>query len=92
MQNFWDGTLALRTTTPHYRVLLTIVPPPPSRDGDEARASLTRLGVPVFDTAIPRLSAFGKAALAGVVVSEVTADPRAGRAWEAYQRVGQELL
>ena len=47
--------------------------------------------MPAFTAAIPRLAAFTKAALAGVVVSEVTGDPRARRAWEAYVRVGEEL-
>ena len=75
----------------NYRVLLTIVPPAPSRDGDEARASLATQHVPVFTTAIPRLAAFAKAALAGIVVSDVAGDPRARRAWEAYARVGKEL-
>ena len=75
----------------NYRVLLTIVPPAPSRDGDEARASLAAKHVPVFTTAIPRLAAFAKAALAGIVVSDVAGDPRARRAWEAYAHVGKEL-
>ena len=75
----------------NYRVLLTIVPPVPSRDGAEAHASLTAQDVPTFTVAIPRLAAFAKAALAGVVVSDVTGDPRAPRAWEAYERVGKEL-
>lgn len=73
-----------------YKVLLTIVPPRPSLDGDEARASLSGAGVALFDAVIPRLAAFGKAALAGVVVSEVR-DPRAARGWAAYQAVGKEL-
>ena len=79
----------LRAT--NYRVLLTIVPPAPSRDGDEARASLVAQGVPVFVTAIPRLAAFSKAALAGIVVSDVRGDPRVRRGWEAYARLGKEL-
>jgi len=76
----------------NYRVLLTIVPPAPSRDAAEARASLAGQSVPVFETAIPRLAAFTKAALAGVVVSDVSGDPRAERAWDAYARVGKELM
>jgi chromosome partitioning protein len=75
----------------NYRVLLTIVPPAPSRDGAEARSSLTDQNVPLFATTIPRLVAFTKAALAGVVVSDVAGDPRARRAWEAYARLGKEL-
>lgn len=74
-----------------YRVLLTIIPPRPSRDGDEARAVLGRRGLPLFKTGVPRLVAFQKAALAGVPVYEVH-DPRAGQAWDVYRRVGKELL
>ena len=75
----------------NYRVLLTIVPPAPSRDGYEARSSLEARDVPVFKTAIPRLAAFTKAALAGVVVSDVKGDSRVQRAWEAYANLGKEL-
>ena len=39
----------------NYRVLLTIVPPAPSRDGDEARASLAAQDVPVFTDSDPAL-------------------------------------
>ena len=76
----------------NYRVLLTIVPPAPSRDAAEARVSLAGQNVPVFEAAIPRLAAFTKAALAGVVVSDVPGDPRAERAWNAYARVAKELM
>ena len=75
----------------NYRILLTIVPPAPSRDGYEARSSLEARDVPVFKTAIPRLAAFTKAALAGVVVSDVKGDSRVQRAWEAYANLGKEL-
>jgi chromosome partitioning protein len=74
-----------------YRILLTIIPPRPSRDGQEARAMLERRGLPVFKTEIHRLVAFQKAALAGVPVYQVS-DPRAKQAWEDYKRVGKELL
>jgi len=40
---------------------------------------------------IPRLKAFEKAAAAGVPVSAVD-DPRAKRAWEAYEAAGKELV
>jgi chromosome partitioning protein len=74
-----------------YRILLTIIPPRPSRDGEEARATLERRGLPVFTTEIRRLVAFQKAALAGVPVYQVH-DPRAKQAWEDYKQVGKELL
>src|SRR3954453_2599635 len=34
--------------TERYRILLTMVPPKPSRDGDEARAMLTEASLPIF--------------------------------------------
>lgn len=74
-----------------YRVLLTLVAPPPSRDADEARDALKGQGVRLFKTEIPRLVAYQRAALAGVVVSDVP-DPRADRAWDAYAAAGRELL
>ena len=74
-----------------YRVLLTIVPPRPSRDGEEARAMLKGGDVPLFKNHITRRVAFQKAALAGVPVSEAR-DPRAAAAWEEYERVGKEIM
>jgi chromosome partitioning protein len=77
--------------TKRYRILLTMCPPKPSRDGDEARLMLTEAGLPLFDTSIRRLSAFQKAALMGIPVSAVKGDPRSANAWEDYQKVGGEL-
>lgn len=73
-----------------YRVLLTIVPPRPSRDGDEARETMTKQGLPVFGTEIRRLVAFQKASLAGRPVHEIN-DPRAREAWAEYESVGREI-
>ncbi len=74
-----------------YRVLLSIIPPKPSRDGEEARASLLESKVPMFKGQIRRFAAFAKAALAGVLVQEVP-DPRAGFGWEDYQHIGKEIV
>lgn len=74
-----------------YRILLTMVPPKPSRDGEEARAGLEEDGLPLFASSIRRLSAFQKAALQGVPVSEVKGDARAANGWEDYRNVGLEL-
>ncbi len=74
-----------------YRILLTMIPPRPSRDGDEARETLEGAGLPVFATGVRRLVAFQKAALAGVPVSQVS-DPRAAAAWDEYSRLGREIL
>jgi chromosome partitioning protein len=74
-----------------FKVLLTIIPPKPSRDGEEARATLKECGLPLFAGSIRRLVAFQKAALAGVLVNHVD-DPRALLGWADYVAVGKETL
>lgn len=73
-----------------YRILLTIVPPRPSHDGEDARELISARGLPVFQGDIPRLVAFQKAAMLGIPVSRVT-DQRAESAWNAYARIGKEI-
>jgi chromosome partitioning protein len=73
-----------------YRILLTMIPPKPSRDGDEARSMLEEASLPMFKGSIRRLVAFQKAALLGKPVSEVS-DARARTGWEDYQAIGEEL-
>ena len=74
-----------------YRVLLTIIPPRPSRDGEEARSTLQQGTLPLFEVGIRRFVAFQKAALAGVPVFSVR-DPRAQLAWTDYDKMGKEIL
>ena len=74
-----------------YKILLTIIPPKPSKDGEDARGTLAEAGLPLFKTGIRRLSAFQKASLAGVPVYGV-ADNRAKQGWGDYQVVGKEIL
>ncbi len=82
---------AIRNLAPDkYRVLLTRVPPPPEPEGPLLRAELVKRGIPVFAAEIPRLKAFEKAAAAGTPVCDVE-DPRAARAWLAYESVGKEI-
>ena len=79
-----------RIGSSRYRILLTVVPPRPSRDGDEARGTLSEGGLPLFAGSIRRFVAFQKAALAGVPVNAVD-DPRAEQAWEDYVAIGKEI-
>jgi chromosome partitioning protein len=72
-----------------YRVLLTVVPPRPSRDGDDAREMIEQMGLPLFQASIPRLVAFQRAVLGGTTVAGLK-DPRGLQGWEEYQRVGEE--
>ncbi|MCC7530003.1 MAG: ParA family protein [Candidatus Melainabacteria bacterium] len=77
--------------TDKYRILLTIIPPKPSKDGEEARASLQEAQIPLFNRGIRRYSAFQKASLGGVPVSKVS-DPNAYEAWIDYRMVAEELI
>jgi chromosome partitioning protein len=74
---------------PDWQVLLTAVPPVGSA-GADARITLGESGIPVLRHHIPRLAAFQKAHLAGVLVRHVR-DPRAMIAWAAYRSVQKEL-
>jgi chromosome partitioning protein len=73
-----------------FKVLLTIVPPRPNHDADDARTLLAESRIPVFKADVPRLVAFQKAALAGVPVYDAP-DARAAVAWEAYREAGREI-
>lgn len=77
--------------TNRFRILLTIIPPKPSRDGEEARAALNERRVPVLSSGIRRFVAFQKSALQGVPVYEVN-DPRAEEGWNDYRLVGEEII
>ena len=74
-----------------YRILLTIIPPKPSKDGEEAKKMLGEAGLPILDSGIRRYTAFRKAALEGTIVSEIT-DKKARIAWSDYQDLGKEVL
>lgn len=74
----------------NYKILLTMVPSRPSRDGEEARQMLVGRRLPVFAAEIGRLVAFQKASLAGIPVYSVK-DPRASVAWNSYESVGKEI-
>ena len=89
--------LALTTTAlkdikvDKYKVLLTIVPPKPIKDGDEAREMLTESGMPLLKNGIRRFIAFQRSALLVVPVYEVK-DSNSGIAWNEYVAVCKELL
>lgn len=78
----------------HFKVLLSMVPPPPRKDGEQLREMLRQQKIPLFDTEVPRLSTFDKAAAAGVPVYAVKDDKpeRIARACAPYETVGKEIL
>ncbi len=77
--------------TDKYKILLTIVPSKPTRDGEETRQMLTEAGLSLFKTGIRNAIAFKRAALQGIPVYDVK-DRRAKDAWSDYVAVGKEIL
>lgn len=75
----------------NYRILITLVPPPPSKAGVDARATILQAGFPLLKAEIRRLAVFQRAALEGVPVYDVK-DPMAKIAWRCYESVGKEIL
>lgn len=73
----------------NYRILLTIVPPRPNRDGEEARQYLTGSGLPVFAGGIRRLVAFQRAALEGVTVDRIDRQNLGGA---DYAGIGDQIV
>ncbi len=74
-----------------YKILLTIIPPHPERDGDDARAMLDGGGYPLFTASIREAKAFKLAALRGVIVNQIKG-PRSAACWDDYARVGAEIM
>ncbi len=58
---------------------------------EQARVMLESQDIPVFDQVIRQLTAYEKAALAGVPVQE-SGDRMANIAWKEYRAVGEEVL
>ncbi len=73
----------------NYRVLLCVVPPYPSKEGEQMKADLIEGGVPVFNAMIRRTSGFGKAAIAGIPIRDLKDKTKV--AWSDYQAVGKEI-
>jgi chromosome partitioning protein len=72
-----------------FKILLTIVPPRPNRDGQEAISYLKEQNLPQFKPWIPRLVAFQRGVMDGVTVNKLD---RVGLGWTSYQRVSEEVL
>jgi chromosome partitioning protein len=82
---------ALHSLKSNYRILLTLIPPAPSKVGIESRRTIEKAQLPIFKAEVRRLAVFQKAALTGVPVSAVK-DAYAKAAWGCYAAVGKEIL
>jgi chromosome partitioning protein len=73
-----------------FKILITIIPPHPEHDGEDARAMLEANGYPLFASGIREAKAFKTAALRGQIVNQIKT-PRAAACWDDYAKVGAEL-
>jgi chromosome partitioning protein len=74
-----------------FRILITIIPPYPERDGEDARAMLEANGYPLFASGIRQAKGFKLAALRGILINQLKGH-RAALCWEDYAKVGAELV
>ena len=73
-----------------YRVLITIVPPHPNKEGQVMKRELQKSDVPIFNTLIRRTTGYQQAAMKGVPIRDLkSSDMR--KAWQDYKDVGQEI-
>jgi len=83
-------TLDALPTGANARVLLTMIPPKPSKAGESAAQTLRDAGLTVLRTTVPRLTAFADAAAVGCLVSDLPG-PRAARGADAYRLLAKEV-
>jgi len=77
-------------TPDRYRVLLSLVPPRPSRRGERVQQALVEASIPTFTQTIQRRDCYLDAELAGCTVSMLPGKAAVGAAGE-WEAVGAEL-
>ncbi|WP_407571888.1 ParA family protein [Deinococcus altitudinis] len=85
-------TEALQTLGGTYRILLTLVPPAPSREGEDARALLESEQLPVMRTTIRQAAAFRHASAQGVSVDRVRGSKAGKTVWLDYEAAAREIV
>lgn len=73
-----------------YRVLITIVPPYPNKEGKVMQQELQECDVPVFNTLIRRTTGYQNAAKQGVPIRDLKTKD-AGKSWQDYRDLGKEI-
>jgi chromosome partitioning protein len=73
-----------------FKILLTICPPPPITEAQQAREAIEAAGLPIFRAQIRRLMSFSRACSEGLTV-DMLKDARAPLGWLDYTSVGQEM-
>lgn len=83
-------TYAKLAAMKNVRILLTQVPPAPSRAEEDARELLREAGIPVCEASIRRSAWFEHASLDNTT-TDLMRDVRASIAWSDYEALGDEL-
>lgn len=73
-----------------YRVLITIVPPYPNKEGETMKQELQKADVPVFNTLIRRTTGYQQAAMKGVPIRDLKSGDQK-KAWQDYKSLGNEI-
>ncbi len=73
-----------------FKILLTICPPAPITEAQQAREAIEAAELPVFRAQIRRLMSFSRACSEGVTV-DMLKDDRAPLGWLDYRQVGEEI-
>lgn len=73
-----------------YRVLITIVPPYPNKEGETMKQELQKADVPVFNTLIRRTTGYQQAAMKGVPIRDLKSGDLK-KAWQDYKNLGKEI-
>lgn len=85
-------TEALHGIGGKYRILLTLVPPAPSQEGEDARALLEAEGLPVMRPSIRQTVAFRHASAQGVPVYALKGSRSGKLAWMDYEKAAKEIV
>lgn len=76
----------------NFKLLITLVPPQPNKQGEDLRETLKQNKIPVFETMIRRTVSFAQAAEKGVLVHQTgKRDSTSLEAWKDYEKVGKEI-
>ncbi len=73
-----------------YRILITIVPPYPNKEGQVMQKELQKSNVPVFNTLIRRTTGYQQAAMKGVPIRDLKSSDLK-KAWQDYKDLGKEV-
>ncbi|MEY2831868.1 MAG: hypothetical protein RLZZ574_1126 [Cyanobacteriota bacterium] len=73
-----------------YRVLITIVPPYPNKEGGIMKQELQKADIPIFNTLIRRTTGYQQAAMKGVPIRDLKNGDQK-KAWQDYKDLGKEI-